>query len=68
MRLVILTTLLLALGSLVLLGLLHLVRELLFKDFFQPPSMSCETATPEPPATRQAASHSIHPTTGTSAG
>jgi hypothetical protein len=58
MRLVMLTALTLALGGLVLLGLLHLVRELLVKDFFQPPSMPGETATPESPATHQAASHS----------
>ena len=58
MRLVILTALTLALGALVMLGLVHLVRELLVKDFFQPPSMPSETATPENPATRQTASHS----------
>jgi hypothetical protein len=61
MRLVILTILMLALGGLVLVGLLHLVRELLIKDFFQPPSLPGETAKP---ATRQAASHSTHPTSG----
>jgi len=62
MRLVILTTLMLALGGLVLLGLLHLIRELLIKDVFQPPSLPGETATPDHPVTRQAASHSTHPT------
>jgi hypothetical protein len=67
MRLVILITLMLAFGSLVLLGLLHLVRELLSKDVFQPPSMPGETAKPDSPATRQAASHSTHPTAGASA-
>jgi hypothetical protein len=63
MRLVILTTLMLALGGLVLLGLLHLLRELLIEDFFQPPSMPGETAQPDQPATHQAGSHSTHPTT-----
>jgi hypothetical protein len=68
MRLVILTTLMLVFGGLVLMGLLQLIRELLSKDVFQPPSMPGETATPDAPATRQAASHSTHPTAGTSAG
>lgn len=58
MRLVILAALTLALGALVLVGLVHLVRELLVKDFFQPPSMPGETATPESPATSQPSSHS----------
>ena len=65
MRLVILTALMLALGGLVLVGLLHLVRELLIKDFFQPPSFPGETAKPEQPVARQTASHST--TTSTSA-
>jgi hypothetical protein len=68
MRLVILTTLMLVLAGLVLLGLLQLIRELLSKDVFQPPSMPGETATRESHAARQAASHSTHPTTGASAG
>jgi hypothetical protein len=64
MRLVILTTLTLALGGLVLLGLLHLVRELLIKDFFQPPSLPGDTANPQPPPAHQAAApRSTHPTT-----
>jgi hypothetical protein len=62
MRLVILTILLLALGGLVLVGLLHLVRELLSKDVFQPPSLPGETAHSDHPVARQTASHSTHPT------
>jgi hypothetical protein len=62
MRLVILTSLMLALGGLVLVGLLHLVRELLIKDFFQPPSLPGDAAKPEQPVTHQSASHSTHPT------
>ncbi len=64
MRLIIFTILMLALGGLVLLGLVHLVRELLSQDVFQPPSLPGETAQPDHPVTRQTASHSTHPTSG----
>jgi hypothetical protein len=44
MRLVVLTASILALGTLVLLGLVHLVQELLIKEFFHPPSMPGENS------------------------
>jgi hypothetical protein len=46
MRLVILTASILVLGFLVLLGLVHLVRELLIKEFFHPPSMPGDNSKP----------------------
>jgi hypothetical protein len=63
MRLVILTASILALGFLVLLGLVHLVREMLGKDFFHPPSMPAETAKLDHGIERQSSSHSANPTT-----
>ena len=44
MRLVILTASIVAFGVLVLLGLVHLVQELLIKEFFHPPSMPGENS------------------------
>jgi hypothetical protein len=46
MRLAILTASILILGLLVLVGLVHLVRELLIKDFFHPPSMPGDNSKP----------------------
>ena len=54
MRLAILTASIVILGILVLVGLVHLVQELLIKDFFQPPSMPSENSKPDHQATRQA--------------
>jgi hypothetical protein len=42
MRLISLIALLLALGALAGIGFLHLVRELLVKEFFHPPSLPGE--------------------------
>jgi hypothetical protein len=46
MRLVILTASILILGILVLVGLVHLVQELVIKEFFHPPSMPGENSKP----------------------
>jgi len=46
MRLVILTASILILGVLVLVGLVHLVQEMLIKDFFHPPSMPGDNSKP----------------------
>ena len=46
MRLVILTASILILGALVLVGLVHLVQEMLIKDFFHPPSMPGDNSKP----------------------
>jgi hypothetical protein len=62
MRLAILTASILILGLLVLVGLVHLVQELLIKDFFHPPSMPGENLKPDQQATRQTSSHSANPT------
>jgi hypothetical protein len=62
MRLAILTASILVLGVLVLVGLVHLVQELLIKEFFQPPSMPGENSTPHHQATRETSSHSANPT------
>jgi hypothetical protein len=59
MRLAILGLLILAFGVLVLLGFLYLVRELLIKDFFHPPSMPADTEQRIP---RRTSSHSAKPT------
>jgi hypothetical protein len=47
MRFAILTASILVLGILVLVGLVHLVQELLIKEFFQPPSMPGENPPPD---------------------
>jgi hypothetical protein len=44
MRLALLAAAIFTLSILVLVGIVHLVRELLVKDFFQPPSMPGEPA------------------------
>ena len=62
MRLVILTASILAFGVLVLLGLVHLVQELLIKEFFHPPSMPGENSQPDHQAPGQTSSHSANPT------
>jgi hypothetical protein len=46
MRLVIVTASILILGILVLVGLVHLVQELVIKEFFHPPSMPGENSKP----------------------
>jgi hypothetical protein len=46
MRLAILTASILILGVLVLVGLVHLVQEMLIKEFFHPPSMPGENSKP----------------------
>ena len=46
MRLVILTASIIILGVLVLVGLVHLVQEMLIKDFFHPPSMPGDNSKP----------------------
>ena len=46
MRLAILTASILILGALVLVGLVHLVQEMLIKDFFHPPSMPGDNSKP----------------------
>ncbi|MGB6306431.1 MAG: hypothetical protein WBF89_01470 [Steroidobacteraceae bacterium] len=61
MRLAVLTLSMLCLGVLVLLGLLHLLRELLIKDFFQPPSMPGDTAQADQRGAPQPASHRANP-------
>jgi len=62
MRLVILTASILAFSVLVLLGLVHLVQELLIKEFFHPPSMPGENSSPDHQAVRQSSSHPANPT------
>ena len=67
MRLIILTASILAFGVLVLLGLVHLVQELLIKEFFHPPSMPGENSQPDHQtldhqATGQSSSHPANPT------
>jgi hypothetical protein len=62
MRLVILTALFFALGALAILGFLHLVRELLVKDFFHPPSLPSETATQDQEVPQETSSRSANPT------
>jgi hypothetical protein len=62
MRLVILTASIIILGVLVLVGLVHLVQELVIKEFFHPPSMPGENSKPDHQATRQTSSHSANPT------
>ena len=62
MRLAILTASIVILGILVLVGLVHLVQELLIKEFFHPPSMPGENSKPDQQATRQTSSHSANPT------
>jgi hypothetical protein len=62
MRLVILTASIVAFGVLVLLGLVHLVQELLIKEFFHPPSMPGENSNSDHQATRQSSSHPANPT------
>jgi hypothetical protein len=44
MRLVVLIALIAGFGAVMLVGLLHLVRELMDKDFFQAPSITVDTA------------------------
>jgi hypothetical protein len=46
MRLAILTASILILAVLVLVGLVHLVQELLIKEYFHPPSMPGENSKP----------------------
>ena len=46
MRLAILTASILVLAVLVLVGLVHLVQEMLIKDFFHPPSMPGDNSKP----------------------
>jgi hypothetical protein len=46
MRLAILTASILVLAVLVLVGLVHLVHEMLIKDFFHPPSMPGDNSKP----------------------
>jgi hypothetical protein len=46
MRLVILTASIVILGILVLVGLVHLVQELVIKEFFHPPSLPGENSKP----------------------
>ena len=62
MRLVILTALFFALGTLAILGFLHLVRELLVKDFFHPPSLSSDPPRQDQELPRETSSHSANPT------
>jgi hypothetical protein len=63
MRLVILTALIFGLGVLVLIGFLHLARQLLLKEFFSPPSMPGETANQKDPELgRETSSHFPNPT------
>ena len=62
MRFAILTASILILGVLVLVGLVHLVQELLIKEFFQPPSMPGESSKPDHQVTHQTPSHSANPT------
>jgi hypothetical protein len=62
MRLVILTASILAFGVLVLLGLVHLVQELLIKEFFHPPSMPGENSNPDHQTARESSSHQANPT------
>jgi hypothetical protein len=62
MRLAILTASILVLGVLVLVGLVHLVQELLIKEFFQPPSMPGESSKLDHQVTHQTSSHSANPT------
>jgi len=62
MRLVILTASIIAFGVLVLLGLVHLVQELLIEEFFHPPSMPGENSNPDRQTARQNSSHSANPT------
>ena len=63
MRLAILTALILIFGLLVLVGLVHLVQELLIKEFFHPPSVPGDNSKPDHQATRQSSSsHSANPT------
>jgi len=62
MRFAILTASILVLGILVLVGLVHLVQELLIKEFFQPPSLPGENSMPPHHVTHQTSSHSANPT------
>ena len=62
MRLVMLTALFFALGALAILGFLHLVRELLVKEFFHPPSLPSETPRQDQEVSRETSSHSANPT------
>ena len=62
MHFVILTASIVALGVLALLGLVHLVQELLIKEFFHPPSVPGENCQSDRQATGQTSSHSANPT------
>ena len=62
MRFAMLTASILVLGILVIVGLVHLVQELLIKEFFQPPSMPGENSSPDHQAVRQSSSHPANPT------
>jgi hypothetical protein len=62
MRFAILTASILILGVLVLVGLVHLVQELLIKEFIPPPSMPGENPKPDHQAIRQTSSHPANPT------
>ncbi len=64
MHLALLAAAIVTLGTLVLVGIVHLVRELLIKDFFQPPSMPGEPANPNREIRSEASPRSagsIHP-------
>jgi hypothetical protein len=60
MRLVVLITLIAALGVVMLAGFLRLVRELIGKDFFQAPSISVDAANRAQDMERDDASHSAN--------
>ena len=62
MRFAILTASILVLCILVLVGLVHLVQELLIKEFFHPPSMPGENSSPDHQSARQSSSHPANPT------
>jgi hypothetical protein len=62
MHFLILSASIVALGVLVLLGLMRLVNELLIKEFFHPPSMPGENCQPDRQATGQTSSHSANRT------